>query len=84
MLAFALEPMDFKKHHGKLLSVISNDVDQGLLSVLVQFYDSLYRYFTFPNYHLMPILEEYAHLLGIPVSDKYLLVDWRRVPDPIS
>ena len=43
---------------------------EGLLSVLVQFYDPLYRCFTFPDYQFVPTLEEYAHLLGIPVSDK--------------
>ena len=38
--------------------------------MLVQFYDHLYRCFTFPDYQLVPTLEEYAHLLGIPVSDE--------------
>ena len=66
----ALDPLDFKQHHGKLLFVLSTDVVEGLLSVLVQFYDPLYRCFTFLDYHLMPTLEEYAHLSGIPVSDK--------------
>ena len=65
-----LDPLDFKQHHGKLLSVLSIDMVEGLLSVLVQFYDPLYRCFTFPDYQLVPTLEEYAHLLGIPISDK--------------
>ena len=43
---------------------------EGLLSVLVQFYDPFYRCFAFPDYHLVPTLEEYAHLLGLPISDK--------------
>ncbi|KAI5433859.1 hypothetical protein KIW84_020917 [Lathyrus oleraceus] len=68
--SFILDPLDFKQRHGKLLSVLSADLLEGLLSVLVQFYDPLYRCFTFPDYQLMPMLEEYAHLLGIPVSDK--------------
>ncbi|KAI5384916.1 hypothetical protein KIW84_071777 [Lathyrus oleraceus] len=68
--SFVLDPLDLEQHHGKLLSVLSTDVVEVLLSVLVQFYDPLYWCFTFPEYHLMPMLEEYSHLLGIPVSDK--------------
>ncbi|KAI5387228.1 hypothetical protein KIW84_073392 [Lathyrus oleraceus] len=64
--------MNFKQRHGKLLSVLSTDVVEGLLSVLVQLYDPLYRCFTFPDYQHVPALE-YAHLLGTPVSDKFLI-----------
>ena len=41
-----------------------------ILSTFVQFYDILYRCFTFPNYQLMPILEEYSYLLGLPITDR--------------
>ncbi|CAL5211880.1 unnamed protein product [Lathyrus oleraceus] len=68
--SFVLDPLDFKQRHGKLLSILSADVVEGLLSVLVLFFDPLYRCFTFPYYQLVPMLEEYAHLLGIPVSSK--------------
>ncbi|KAI5393972.1 hypothetical protein KIW84_060898 [Lathyrus oleraceus] len=61
--SFVLDPLDFKQRHGRLLFVLSTDVVEGLMSVLVQFYDPLYRCFTFPNYQLVPMLEEYAHLL---------------------
>ncbi|KAI5395513.1 hypothetical protein KIW84_061897 [Lathyrus oleraceus] len=40
------------------------------MSVLVQFYDPLYRCFTFPDFKLLPTLEEYAYLVGIPVLDQ--------------
>ncbi|KAI5429461.1 hypothetical protein KIW84_034163 [Lathyrus oleraceus] len=70
MPSFVLDSLDFKKRHGKLLSVLSTDVVEGLLSVLVQFYDPLYHCFTFPDYQLVPMLEEYANLLGMPVSNK--------------
>ena len=70
LASFVLDPLDFKQRHGKLLSILSADVVEVLLSVLVQFYDPLYRCFTFPNYQLMSMLEECSHLLGIPVSDK--------------
>ena len=41
--SFVLDPLDFKQRHGKLLSILSAGVVEGLLSVLVQFYDPLYR-----------------------------------------
>ncbi|KAI5431681.1 hypothetical protein KIW84_035734 [Lathyrus oleraceus] len=68
LASFVLDPLDFKQRHGKLLSILSTDVVEGLLSVLMEFYDPLYRCFTFPDFQLVPTLEEYSHLLGIPVS----------------
>src|SRR4051812_6542200 len=63
-------PSNFRKSYGKLLPILNTHVDEGLLKTLVQFYDPVYRCFTFPDYQLVPTLEEYANLLGIPVSDK--------------
>ncbi|KAI5427739.1 hypothetical protein KIW84_032955 [Lathyrus oleraceus] len=76
--SFVLDPLDFKQYHWKLLSVLSTDVVEGLLSVLVQFYDPLYRCFNFPDYQLVPTLEEYARILGIHVSSK---VPFRRLKE---
>src|ERR1043165_6962395 len=54
-------PSDFRKRYGTLLTVLNTNVDEGLLKNFVQFYDPVYRCFTFPDYQLMPTLEEYAH-----------------------
>ncbi|KAI5431027.1 hypothetical protein KIW84_035250 [Lathyrus oleraceus] len=35
LASFILDPLDFKQLHGKLLSILSTDVVEGLLSVLV-------------------------------------------------
>ena len=78
--SFVLDPLDFKQHHWKLLSVLFVDVVEGLLSVLVQFYDPFYRCFTFPDYQLVPMLEEYAHLLGILTSDKVPFSGLEEIP----
>src|ERR1043165_6705762 len=64
------DPSDFRKRYGTLLTVLNTNVDEGLLKNFVQFYDPVYRCFTFPDYQLMPTLEEYAHILGISVLDK--------------
>ncbi|KAI5432371.1 hypothetical protein KIW84_036204 [Lathyrus oleraceus] len=60
--SFVLDPLDFNQRQGKLLPILSPDVVEGLLSVLVQFYDPLYQCFTFLDYQLVPMLEE-SHIL---------------------
>ncbi|KAI5389038.1 hypothetical protein KIW84_074624 [Lathyrus oleraceus] len=77
---FVLDPLYFKQHHGKLLSILSADVLEGLLSVLVQFYDPLYRCFTFLDFMLVPTLEEYSHLLGIPVYTRVPFSGLEEIP----
>ncbi|KAI5388856.1 hypothetical protein KIW84_074495 [Lathyrus oleraceus] len=61
--SFVLDPLDFKQLVGKLLPMLSTDVVEGLLSVL-----------------LVPTLEEYAHLLGIPVSDNVPFSGLEEIP----
>ena len=70
LTSYVLEPLEFKALHGKLMSILSTKVDEGLMSVLVQFYDPLYRCFTFPDFQLLPTLEDYAYHLGIPILDR--------------
>ncbi|KAI5396660.1 hypothetical protein KIW84_062754 [Lathyrus oleraceus] len=80
LTSYVLDPLEFKARHGKLLSILSTQVDEGLMSVLVQIYDPLYRCFTFPDFQLLPTLEEYAHLLGIPILDQLPFSGFERVP----
>ncbi|KAI5396043.1 hypothetical protein KIW84_062299 [Lathyrus oleraceus] len=70
LTSYVLEPLGFKARHGKLLSILSIKVDEGLMSVLVHFYDPLYRCFTFPDFQLLPTLEEYAYHVGTPILDQ--------------
>jgi hypothetical protein len=64
------DPEDFRGRHGKLLSILKTNVEEGILNTLVQFYDPLYHCFTFPDYQLVPTLEEYSYWVGLPVSNK--------------
>ncbi|KAI5384771.1 hypothetical protein KIW84_071676 [Lathyrus oleraceus] len=73
-------PWSSKLAIGKLLSILSTEVDEGLMSVLVQFYDPLYCCFTFPDFQLLPTLEEYAYLVGIPILDQLSFSGLERVP----
>ncbi|KAI5402355.1 hypothetical protein KIW84_050101 [Lathyrus oleraceus] len=70
LTSYVLDPLGFKARFGKLLSILTIQVDEGLMSVLVQFYDPLYRCFTFLDFQLLPTLEEYAYLVGIPILDQ--------------
>ena len=47
---------------------------------MVQFYDPLYRCFTFPDFQLLPTLEEYAYLVGIPILDQLSFSGLKSVP----
>lgn len=60
-------PLGFTDRYGALLSLLSVKMKDGLLLTLIQFYDPVYHCFTFPDYQLMPTLEEYSQLLRIPV-----------------
>jgi len=63
-------PRNFRDRHGRLLDLFKVNVEDGILETLVQFYDPLYHYFTFPDYQLVPTLEEYAFWVGLPVSEE--------------
>ena len=80
LASFVLDPLDFKQRYGKLLSILSADMVEGLLSALVQFYDPLYHCFTFPDFQLVPTLEEYSHLLGIHVSSRVPFSGLEEIP----
>ncbi|KAI5412580.1 hypothetical protein KIW84_057299 [Lathyrus oleraceus] len=80
LTSYILDPLEFKARHGKLLSILATQVDEGMMSVLVKFYDPLYRCFTFLDFQLLPTLEEYAYLVGIPILDQLSFSGVERVP----
>ena len=61
---------DFRKKFGSIVSLMNLWMKEGILSNLVQLYDSVYRCFTFPDYQLMPTLEDYSYLLGLHITDR--------------
>ena len=75
-----INPDAFEEKYGKLLSLLKTGMTEGILSTLVQFYDPIYHCFTFPDYQLMPTLEEYSHLIGIPISDQDPFSGFEEVP----
>ncbi|XP_050909754.1 uncharacterized protein LOC127123593 [Lathyrus oleraceus] len=65
-----VSPKDFRAQYGRLMGIMKTKVEDGVLNTLVQFYDPLYHCFTYPDYQLMPTLEEYSYWFGLPVSNK--------------
>ncbi|KAI5391477.1 hypothetical protein KIW84_076336 [Lathyrus oleraceus] len=70
LTSYVLDPLGFKARFGKLLPLLTTQVDEGLMGTLVQFYDPLYHCFSFLDFQLLPTLEEYAYLVGIPILDQ--------------
>ncbi|XP_058733069.1 uncharacterized protein LOC131604656 [Vicia villosa] len=54
----------------KLISLVRTKVDEALLNSMMQFYDPLLHCFTYRDFQLIPTLEEFSHLLDIPIPDQ--------------
>ncbi|XP_058721420.1 uncharacterized protein LOC131593165 [Vicia villosa] len=57
-------------------------MEERILSTLIQFYDSLYHFFTFPDYQLLPILEEYSSIIGLPITRRVPFIGLEQDPKP--
>ena len=64
------ENSPFIKRHGRLLSLVTLGFEEDMMNVLFQFFDPAHHCFTFMNYQLVPTIEEFSELLGIPVLDR--------------
>ncbi|XP_050896604.1 uncharacterized protein LOC127103382 [Lathyrus oleraceus] len=53
---------------------------EGILATLVKFYDPLYRFFTFPDYQLVPTLVEFSHLIGLSIPDQVPISGLEEIP----
>jgi hypothetical protein len=73
----------FQKDYGLILSfvtVLSKDQHDALFTLL-QFYDPPLRCFTFPDYILVPTLEEIASFLRVPIRSQLLFYSSEFLPD---
>ena len=76
------ESSPFTEKHGRLLNLVIAKPDEEMLKVLFQFFDPLHHCFTFPDYQLVPTMEEFSQLLGIPILDKLPFSGMERHPKP--
>ena len=73
-------PESFRAKFGELLALLKLNMIEGVISTLVQFYDPVYHCFTFPDYQLLPTMEEYSQLIGIPINEKVPFSGMEGVP----
>ena len=76
------ENSPFTKRHGRLLNLVTSSFDEDMMKVLFQFFDPLHHCFTFPDYQLVPTMEEFSQLLGIPILDQLPFNGTERDPSP--
>ena len=62
-----LESSPFSERHGRILNLVNSNIEEDMVKVLFQFFDPLHHCFTFPDYQLVPTLEEFSQLLRIPI-----------------
>ena len=54
------ESSPFSERHGRLLILVNTSIEEDMVEVLFQFFDPLHHCFTFPDYQLVPTLEEFS------------------------
>ena len=57
----------FSERHGRRLHLFNSSIEEDMVKVLFQFFDPLHHCFTFPDYQLVPTMEEFSQLLGVPI-----------------
>src|SRR3954462_8919452 len=63
----------FSERHGLLPSLVTSGFDEEMMSVLFQFFDPEHHCFTFPNYQLVPTMEEFADVRPQNLPTLFLL-----------
>jgi hypothetical protein len=58
-------------------------MDEKLVHTLVQFYDREYQCFTFPDFQLVPTLEAYSSLTGLPIAEGTPFTGLEHPPIPL-
>ncbi|KAI5434666.1 hypothetical protein KIW84_021481 [Lathyrus oleraceus] len=73
----------FRKEYGLILSFVTilSKNQHDALFTLLQFYDPPLRCFTFPDFILVPTLEEVASFLRVPIKPQSLFYSSKFLPD---
>src|ERR1051325_8035279 len=70
----------FIKRHGYLLDFVISGFEEDMMHFLFQYFDPKHHCFTFLDYQLVPTLEEFSKLLGIPILDQMPFTGLEKVP----
>ena len=76
------ESSPFIKRNGRLLSLVTSGFEEDMMSVLFQLFDPVHHCFTFPDYQLLPTMEEFSQLLGVPILDYMPFSGLEEAPKP--
>ena len=76
------ENSSFIERHGCLLNLVTSSTNEDMMKVFFQFFDPPHHCFTFPDYHLVPTLEEFSQLLRIPILNQLPFNGMERDPKP--
>ena len=60
----------FTKKGSRLINLVTTNFKEDMVHVLFQFFDPKHHCFTFPDYQLVPTMEEFSQLLGVPILDR--------------
>jgi hypothetical protein len=74
----AISYPNFETNYGSILNLLHVEVDTVALTTLAQFFDSHLRCFTFQDFQLLPILEEFEIILGRSMEGRACYV--REIP----
>src|SRR4051812_1723192 len=81
------ETTKFREKYGYILSLLKmpfTKYEQEGIHTLLQFYNPSLRCFTFPDYLLVPTLEEYSLFLGVPVKKEVSYYGTMEAPTSIE
>src|ERR1044072_9205773 len=70
----------FIKRHGYLLDLVTSSFEEDMMSVAIQLFNLKHHCFIFPNYQLVPTMEEFSKLLGMPILDQMAFTGLEKVP----
>ena len=76
------ENSPFTERHGRLLNLVTSNTDEDMIKVLFQIFDPLHHCFIFPDYQLVPTLEEFSQLLRIHILNQLPFNSTERDPQP--
>ncbi|KAL5187183.1 hypothetical protein HKD37_05G012902 [Glycine soja] len=65
-----LQRRAFCKAYGKIWDLTMAEVSTEAIASLAQYYDQLLRCFTFGDFQLSPMVEEFEEILGCPLGGK--------------
>ena len=72
----------FTERHGQLHNFVTTSFKEDMMRGLFQFFDPKHHSFTFPDYQLVPTMEEFFKLLEVPILDQIPFNSLEQVTKP--